>query len=295
MTGFASHSVTITNKAGISADFVITLKTVNSRFFEVKCRMPYALNYLETDLAKQMKAKLNRGYATFNIGVNNQAIFQGKIEPNTLLAQSYLNGLATIKKECHVPGEISIADLIQIKDIFAIQETVLEEDTVIVGPLLQAIDAVLQKLHESRVHEGVALYNDLQERHRCAQDEIRHIAGKSALAMEQRKEAFDAEMRTFEDQQSEAAQLRKQTLMHELDRTDIHEEVIRFQTHLDALKATLESKDIEKGRRIDFTLQELSREINTIASKCSDAAIGAHTINVKVELEKAREQAQNII
>lgn len=295
MTGFASYSITITNRAGISADFVITLKTVNSRFFELKCRLPYALNYLETELSKQMKTKLHRGYATFNIGINNQAIFQGSIQPNTMLAQSYLNGLATIKKECHVPGEVSISDLIQIKDIFAVQETVLEEDTVIIGPLMKAIDIVLQKLHESRVHEGSSLYHDLQERHEFAQREIRLIAHKSAVDMQRRRQVLNDELLAFEDQQSEAAQLRKQTLTHELDRTDIHEEVIRFQAHLDALKETIENPQIEKGRRIDFTLQELSREINTIASKCSNAEIGAHTINIKVELEKAREQAQNII
>jgi uncharacterized protein (TIGR00255 family) len=295
MTGFASHNITITNKAGVSADVVISLKTVNSRFFEAKCRLPYPLAYLETELAKRMKAQLHRGYATFNLSVNNAALFQGTVEPNTLLAQNYLAALARIQQDCNVPGEVAIADLIQIKEIFALQESIIEEDAAIIKPLMKAIDDVVQKVHEARQHEGTVLYEDIMQRHHFANQEIKQIEHKSALDMQRRREALDKELLAFEDQQSEAAQLRKQVLVHELDKTDIHEEVIRFQTHLDALKETLHSKEIEKGRRVDFTLQELSREINTIAAKCSNAEITTHTINVKVELEKAREQAQNII
>ena len=76
---------------------------------------------------------------------------------------------------------------------------------------------------------------------------------------------------------------------------DIHEEIVRFKTHLKSLISHLQSASVEKGKRLDFTLQELAREINTIAAKCSDAAIGALAINVKVELEKVREQTQNIV
>jgi len=89
--------------------------------------------------------------------------------------------------------------------------------------------------------------------------------------------------------------MRKNALFALLDKMDIHEEIVRFKSHLKSLHHQLDSAEIEKGKRLDFTLQELGREINTIAAKCSDATIGALAINVKVELEKAREQTQNIV
>ena len=96
-------------------------------------------------------------------------------------------------------------------------------------------------------------------------------------------------------QQPEVIELRRTQLYYDLERMDIHEEIVRFKSHLQALKAIMHSSDIEKGRRIDFTLQELMREVNTLAAKCSDANISTHAITIKIELEKIREQAQNIV
>ena len=91
------------------------------------------------------------------------------------------------------------------------------------------------------------------------------------------------------------AEAQKNALYTMLDKIDIHEEITRFNSHLSQLDKHLKSPDIEKGKRLDFTLQELAREINTIAAKCSDSTISKHAINVKVEIEKTREQVQNIV
>ena len=91
------------------------------------------------------------------------------------------------------------------------------------------------------------------------------------------------------------AELQRRAVYTALDKMDINEEIVRFKTHLKSLRSTLASDAAEKGKRIDFTLQELGREINTIAAKCSDASISTRAINIKVDLEKAREQAQNIV
>ena len=99
----------------------------------------------------------------------------------------------------------------------------------------------------------------------------------------------------LDQQQTDVVELRRTQLYYDLERMDIHEEIVRFKSHLQALKAIIHSQDIEKGRRVDFTLQELMREVNTIAAKCSDASISTHAITIKIELEKIREQAQNIV
>jgi uncharacterized protein (TIGR00255 family) len=91
------------------------------------------------------------------------------------------------------------------------------------------------------------------------------------------------------------ADMRKNALFALLDKMDIHEEIIRFKSHTENIKKQIAGQSIEKGKKLDFTLQELGREINTITAKCSDALIGAHAIDIKVEIEKAREQIQNIV
>ena len=113
--------------------------------------------------------------------------------------------------------------------------------------------------------------------------------------MVSQKQKINEALAELENDTSKFAEMQKNALYAILDKIDVHEEIVRFKNHLKTLLASLESSDIEKGKRIDFILQELSREINTITAKCSDATISSHAINIKVELEKAREQTQNIV
>ena len=99
----------------------------------------------------------------------------------------------------------------------------------------------------------------------------------------------------FKDEQNDMADARKSAMYAMLDKIDIHEEIVRFQSHLKNLQDLLNSAGVEKGKRLDFTFQELAREINTITAKCSDSKICEQAINIKVEIEKSREQTQNIV
>ncbi len=109
------------------------------------------------------------------------------------------------------------------------------------------------------------------------------------------KEKLNTLMQELHADESELATARKTALYMALEKIDIHEEIVRFFSHLENLTLLLNSDDIEKGKRSDFTLQELAREINTITAKCSDARISQLAINIKVDIEKAREQVQNIV
>jgi uncharacterized protein (TIGR00255 family) len=113
--------------------------------------------------------------------------------------------------------------------------------------------------------------------------------------MVQQKQKVTDALLEFEKDPSSLAEMQKNALYVVLDKIDVHEEIVRFKNHIQTLQNSLISKDIEKGKRIDFILQELSREINTITAKCSDGTISSHAINIKVELEKAREQTQNVV
>ena len=120
---------------------------------------------------------------------------------------------------------------------------------------------------------------------------------RANVVMELKNAQLFATLKTAlaETNQETASDAQTTVIYNQLERMDIHEEIVRFKTHLDSLSAIIKADDIETGKKLDFTLQELFREINTIASKCNDSVISALSINTKVELEKSREQAQNIV
>ena len=125
--------------------------------------------------------------------------------------------------------------------------------------------------------------------------EMAAIEKRSKKHIAEKKEKLNSLMQELEGDASELADMRKGALYTILDKIDIHEEIVRFQSHLKNLKTLLQSDADEIGKRLDFTLQELAREVNTITAKCADAQITRLAINIKVEIEKAREQAQNIV
>jgi len=148
---------------------------------------------------------------------------------------------------------------------------------------------------DERRKEGLELTTDIKKRISIMGQEMANIEKASAIHIEAQKEKVNQAVQALQGDESSLADTRKNALFSILDKIDIHEEITRFKSHLQNLLDQLNSQANEKGKRLDFTLQELSREINTISAKCSDAAIGTHAINIKVEIEKMREQVQNIV
>jgi uncharacterized protein (TIGR00255 family) len=295
MTGFATKTISVFNTDGQQAQVVITLKTVNARFFEATCRMPHQLQHLEPEIVKQLKVALCRGHAYMNIHVSNTAIFHGGVQANLSIAKTYIEALKDIQRTHNLSGSISISDLVDIKELFSIQETASAEDARIINPILDTIKGVIAHLVEVRKSEGAALTADLTARIDILHQEIAAIENTHTIIIKEKHAEVTIKLTELEGDPGEASQLKKHQLVSELERMDIHEEIVRFNSHLDQFKTFLVSSHLEKGRRIDFILQELSREINTIGAKSSDATISAHVINCKVELEKVREQIQNIV
>ncbi len=155
--------------------------------------------------------------------------------------------------------------------------------------------SLIDELIEMQTKEGQALKKDIIARVAIIDKEIKAIEIAFEALMISQKQKVNEGLAGLEKDASKFAEMQKDALYAILDKIDVHEEIVRFKNHLKTLLISLESQEIEKGKRIDFILQELSREINTITAKCSDAAISSHAINIKVELEKAREQTQNIV
>lgn len=292
MTGFATKSLIVAVHES-KTPLTLSIKSLNSRYFDSNCKLPYPLANLETDFIRVFKSKLHRGSVTFTIHIANPNAFKGAIEPSTTTLKNYLTALDTIKKTFSIEGTLSIANVLLLPNIFVTEEQELDESAK--KAIFDATNALVEELIAMQTKEGQALKKDIIERIAIIDKEIKAIEIAFEALMKSQKQKVNEGLAGLDKDASKFAEMQKDALYAILDKIDVHEEIVRFKNHLKTLLTSLESSDIEKGKRIDFILQELSREINTITAKCSDGAISVHAINIKVELEKAREQTQNIV
>ena len=291
MTGFANKKATLTidnNKIHTT----VSLKSVNARFFECSCKFPYALHHLETKFIKHLKKDLHRGHVFMSINVSDQSALKGTITASIPIAKNYATVAQEIQKETNVGGTFTISDLVDLPHVFSVEDQLIDDQ--MNEQLTALVDETIKALIVEQEKEGKALHTDLMQRIELEQKHMDEIEILHEAFMAHRKKEILGELQTYTSE-NDVIEARKATLYYLLDKIDIHEEIVRFKSHLASLRHLLDAPSIEKGKRLDFTLQELGREINTIAAKCSDATMGARAIDIKVELEKAREQTQNIV
>lgn len=293
MTGFSHKVVELPLHDGNKAYLSLTLKSLNSRYFEATCKIPYAMQSMEVELIKLFKDLLYRGKITFNIAMQNPTIFKGPVEPATHIIQSYISAVKHIQELFNITGNLTLSELLTLPNVFAEGEVNIEESTK--EQMIDVVHALINELIHAQEVEGVSLRHDIEARCNVLADQILTIENAALHLFEQRKNMIASKLVELDQHQADVIEIKRNQLYYDLERMDIHEEIVRFKSHLEALKTTIHSNEIEKGRRIDFTVQELMREINTIAAKCSDAIISTHAITIKIELEKIREQVQNIV
>lgn len=293
MTGFAHKTVSIQLDASSKSSLTLALKSLNSRFLDVNCKIHYPLSNWETDFVKLFKDTLYRGSITFSIQVSNPAIFKGTIEPSLETIGGYLKALDRIQTNFNLQGSVTIPDILQLPNIFIAPEQELDDQAKQL--IFDATKEIIAELIKHQTNEGAELARDLEQRMSIISKEIDAIEKAFELHMIAQKNKVQEAIAQVGLDENKYAELHKNALYATLDKIDIHEEIVRFKNHVKTISTTLQSTTIEKGKRLDFILQELGREINTITAKASDSTISAHAINVKVELEKAREQVQNIV
>lgn len=294
MTGFATSTLTITTPSGTAIHAALTIKTLNNRFLDVTCKFPHALSYLEPEVIRLCKALLHRGSVYVTIYIANPQVLQSKVVPSLELAESYVNALTTLQKKLNLPGVVSISDLIVLPNLFEGTEQInLEENT---KALVESIESLIKTVVTARELEGVALQKDLEGRMRVIAENMQKIEPRAVQVNEERQAHFVTELKkALEEAQAQANDAQLQALYGSFEKIDVHEEIVRFKNHLENFLATLKDAQPQKGKKLDFILQELFREINTLSAKLTDAQASNYIIAIKVELEKAREQAQNLV
>ncbi len=291
MTGFASLSTTLHDAHTKTVHLSCMVKSINSRYFEVMCKLPPSLQSLEIEAISIARQELIRGKCTLIIQCSDPAYFKNPIQPSLSAIGNYLEAAELVQQTYNVAGQVTISDLLLIPDLFTSIDSVIKEVTK--EEILKLVKKACTQLTESRATEGAALAKDILARSVFIRQAFAEVSQRAQANSTQRQQKITTELQALD--LSKDADLIRYQLTTELNRADVTEELVRFASHLDSLHSIIDKDATEQGRHIDFTLQELVREINTIAAKSSDAVIGKLVISIKVELEKIREQVQNIL
>ncbi|RTL06616.1 YicC family protein [Candidatus Dependentiae bacterium] len=292
MTGFAVKNATLQSSTGKKSALFLSLKSLNGKFFELNCKLPLAFSHLETIILKRLKNKLKRGHLYLTCFLNNTDIVQGTVEPSLQVVQNYINALNAIKEQHNITQPIMLDHIIRLPNVFNVQEHLTDEQ--MERDFLTFVDELAEQVIITRIKEGEEITQDITLRLQNIEKYLDLVSQGANEFVERTKEKIQ-QMLQIETEQTEGADAQKNTLYALLDKIDIHEEISRFQSHLHNMQTQLKTATVEKGKVLDFILQELMRETNTINAKCSDALIAKYAIDLKVEIEKIREQIQNIV
>lgn len=287
MTGFGKKDGT-SHESGVTVE----IRSVNHRFLEVAVRVPRSLTQLEEQIRKIVQQRCLRGRVDVSVSVHNSAGGLKTVQVDQTLAKQYHSALKKLQKTLGLRGAIDISMLAGFRDILSLSDQPVDSDQV-AKTILRVLSSALTDLEQMRRREGEALAKDLV----MHLDAIR--TAKAAVAEKAPRlaqEAFDRMKGRVQSllQSDLPDQVRlQQELALFADRSDISEELVRLESHMLQFDQTLHSKE-SVGKTLEFLLQEMGREVNTIGSKANDAEIAGLVVRMKAELEKLREQVQNV-
>jgi len=271
---------------------VVEAKSVNHRFLEISLKMPSVLFPLEPEYKKKIAERFKRGRIDVSIRLEGEDAELSGINLNIDTARGYFNALMRLKEEFGIQEPVTIRDMISFRDIFA-PSADKELDAPFLGQVEKTLQEALSILVGMRQDEGVSLFSDMQMRLQGIREMVETMRVRSPQVVMDYQKRLSVRIKDlaagFELDDARLAQ--EVAIMAE--RCDITEELVRMGSHISQFEGLLKSDEAE-GRKIDFLLQEMNREINTIGSKCNDLEIARQVIEAKSELGKLREQAQNI-
>ena len=273
-------------------NIVVEAKSVNHRFLEISLRTPSALFPLEMEYKKKIGERFKRGRIDVSIRLEGEGADTSKVNLNLDIARNYFDVLNRLIAEFHLQEQITLKSLTGFRDIFTPpSETELNPD--FLSQVEKTLQEALLMLTNMRQDEGIVLYSDMEMRLKAITKILETIRLRGPqVVLEYQKHLADRIKELTAGYALDDARLAQEVAIM-ADRCDITEEIVRMQSHISQFEALLQSEDAE-GKKIDFLLQEMNREINTIGSKSNDAEITRQVIEAKSELGKLREQAQNI-
>ena len=287
MTGFGRS--TYENEG---REYVIEIKSVNNRFNDINIKMPRNLNYLEEKIRKQILSNISRGKVEVSIQLNNNSDLGKKINLNTDIAKKYIEELKKLTKETNIIDNINIMDVAKFPDVLNIRIDE-EAEEVIEKELFTALDSAINSFLDMRQKEGSKIKIDLENRIEVIKQKIEQISSISAGLVNEYIVKLETRIKELlKTDVVDQTRLAQEVVIYS-DKCSVEEEITRLKSHISQFLNLL-NENIAIGKKLDFLIQEMNRETNTIGSKANNLEITNFVVDIKTELENIREQIQNI-
>lgn len=287
-------SMTGYGKATISENlrnYQIEIKSVNHRYLDISVKMPRVLSYLEEEVKKEISSKVRRGKIDVFITFENNSTEGKEIKINTEIANMYISELKKLAEQENILSNIEVIDISKFPDVLSIQN--VQEDETIKKEVLEVTKMATEKLVQMREIEGRKMAEDILRRIELIQNNISEISSLSTGLIKEYVVKLEKRIKEILDNQDVDESRLAQEVVIYADKCSIEEEVTRLKSHISQLEKLLNS-DEAVGKKLDFIIQEMNRETNTIGSKANNLEITNGVIDIKTELENIREQVQNI-
>lgn len=287
MTGYGTGTAEAVGKT-----FTVEIKAVNSRYSDFSIKMPRAYTFLEDPLRKKASERINRGKVDIYVNVESSGEGDSVVNLNKPLAKAYLDALRELGAELEIQSNANAETFLRIPDVFTVEKAP-DDAEVIVATVSEALGIALDGFDAMRIAEGEKLVADLKEHLAFIKNATEEVEKRSPKIVEEYRTRIEERMRDILG----SASYDETRLLTEVaifaDKVNVNEETVRLKSHIDQFNEMLDGGG-SVGRKIDFLIQEMNREINTIGSKSNDLDVARIVIDVKAEIEKLREQIQNV-
>lgn len=287
MTGYGRAQKTLHGR-----DITVEIKSVNSRYFEYSSRMPRSFAFVDDKLKKLLNASISRGKVELGLTVVNIEADDTQITVNMDLVKGYYNAMQKVAQELQIDNDVKASTLSRLSDVFAVCKAAQDEEQIWQDVKKVADDAVTAFV-QMRAAEGAKMKEDVLSRLSFVEDTVGKIEAMSADCVQKYTDKLYAKLQVLlEDKNIDDSRILTEAAIF-ADKTAVDEETVRLRSHIKQYRDILQMAE-PVGRKLDFLTQELNRETNTIGSKAQEIEITRLVVDMKAEIEKIREQIQNI-
>ena len=287
MTGYGRAVETVNGR-----EFTVELRSVNNRYLDCSVRLPRLLSFAEDAVKQAVKASVSRGKVDVFISLRSEAEDDVRVNLNRGVLEGYLSAMRQMVTEFGVQDDISVSTVSRLPDVFIVEKKEVDEDQ-LQSDLLQAVSKALEGYDAMRTREGAALDADLHSRGETILSLVSQVEQGNGQTVADYRARLENKLReVLENTSIDESRILTEAAIF-ADKVAVDEETVRLRSHLQQMNSMLGGGGAI-GRKLDFLLQEMNREANTIGSKCTDVKLARIVVDIKAELEKIREQTQNI-
>ena len=273
-------------------DVTIELKSVNNRYLDTSVRVPRGFVFLEDKIKSAIQSKLSRGKSDVVVTIDSSSSEDLIVRINEPLARGYFEALKSLSEEFEIPNNVDAVTISRFPDVLSLEKKELDMDAVSAG-MQELTLAAVDDFDRMRAIEGEKLQQDLYEKIACIEALLSKIEEEAPKTVEEYQNRLLQKMKdVLEDSSVEENRIIQEAAIY-ADHIAINEETVRLHSHIAQLKMMIEQGS-PIGRKMDFLIQEFNREANTIGSKCQNSEVAHYVVDMKSEIEKMREQVQNI-